>query len=252
MYAKLITPVALLAGLMFAGSALAGRPGPGEPSDWPPPWTKPAYRGYVEPAGPPLPAAASITAAPVKYSMAERVVPSAMPAAGADRVVLMGHLPADALVWIDGARTTSTGEERHYISPPLEASDAGKQLYYTVRVAWVEDGKWVAKESKLAVKAGEEHCFFLKEAAPAVDEAKIKANLAKLGDDDRKLAEAQKFCAVESDTRLGEAGVPAKVMVKGQPVFICCKMCEKEAQADPDKTLAKVKELKKAPEAPPK
>ena len=169
--------------------------------------------------------------------------------AGSDRVLLMGHLPADALVWIEGAPTTSTGDERHYVSPPLEP---GKELHYTVRVAWVEDGKWVAKDSKIAVKAGDEHCFFLKEAAPAVDEAKIKANLAKLGDDDRKLAEAQKFCAVENDTRLGEVGVPAKILVKDQPVFLCCKMCEKEAQADPDKTLARVKELKKAPEAPPK
>jgi len=153
----------------------------------------------------------------------------------------MGHLPADALVWIEDAPTTSTGDERHYVSPPLEV---GKELHYSIRVAWVEDGKWVAKESKIAVKAGEEHCFFLKEAAPAVDEAKIKANLAKLGDDDRKLAEAQKFCAVETDHRLGAMGVPIKVMLKDQPVFLCCKGCVQEAQTDPDKTLATVKELK--------
>src|SRR5260370_1117123 len=66
------------------------------------------------------------------------------------------------------------------------------------------------------------------------------------------LAEAQKLCAVESDARLGEVGVPAKVMVKDQPVFLCCEMCEKEAQADADKTLAKVKELKAKAAKPPK
>jgi hypothetical protein len=32
--------------------------------------------------------------------------------------------------------------------------------------------------------------------------------------------------------------------VKDQPVFLCCKMCAKEAQADPDKTLAAVDKLK--------
>jgi uncharacterized protein (TIGR03000 family) len=240
--------VALLAGLLFAGSAIAGRPGPGEPSDWPPPWMKPAYHGYVEPANPPLPAPASITAAPAKYTLAERAVPGAMPAAGADRVALMGHLPPDALVWIEGAPTTSTGDERHYISPPLEA---GKEYHYSIRVGWAEDGKWVAKDMRIAVKPGDEHCFFLKEAAPAVDEAKIKANLAKLGDEDRKLAETQKFCAVEGDTRLGEVGVPVKIMVKDQAVFLCCKMCDKEAMADPDKTLAKVKELKAKNAEPP-
>jgi uncharacterized protein (TIGR03000 family) len=242
MYRKLTALVGLLAALAIAGSAAAGRPGPGEPSDWPPPWTKPAYHGYSEPARPPLAPPAFISAAPSKYTLESRTVPGYMPAAGADRVELMGHVPADALVWIEDAPTTSTGEERHYLSPPMEA---GKEFHYSVRVAWVEDGKWVAKESKIDVKAGEEHCFFLKEATPpAADEAKINANLAKLGDDDRKLAEAQKFCAAESDVRLGEVGVPAKIEVKGQPVFICCKMCEKEAKADPEKTLATVNKLK--------
>jgi hypothetical protein len=75
-------------------------------------------------------------------------------------------------------------------------------------------------------------------------EAEIKANLAKLSPEDRKLAEAQKYCAVEDDNRLGEMGVPIKLTIKDQPVFLCCKGCKKDAEKDPDKTLAKVKELK--------
>jgi hypothetical protein len=78
----------------------------------------------------------------------------------------------------------------------------------------------------------------------AADEAKIKANLAKLDPEDRKLAEEQKYCAVENENRLGEMDVPVKVVVKGEPVFLCCKSCRKEAEANPDKTLAKVKELR--------
>ncbi len=76
-------------------------------------------------------------------------------------------------------------------------------------------------------------------------EAKIKANLDKLSPEDREAATAQKYCVIETDNRLGAMGVPRKIMIKGQPVFLCCKGCEKEAKADPDKTLAKVKELKK-------
>jgi hypothetical protein len=76
------------------------------------------------------------------------------------------------------------------------------------------------------------------------DEAKIKANLAKLSDADRKEAEAQRFCAVENEDRLGSMGVPVKILIKDQPVFLCCKGCTKQANADPEKTLAKVKELK--------
>ena len=41
-----------------------------------------------------------------------------------------------------------------------------------------------------------------------------------------------------------KVGTPVKVMVKDQPVFLCCKSCRKKALADPDKTLAKVKQLK--------
>jgi hypothetical protein len=50
--------------------------------------------------------------------------------------------------------------------------------------------------------------------------------------DDRKLAEEQKFCAIENDNRLGSMGTPVKVMVKDQPVFLCCKGCQKKALSD--------------------
>jgi hypothetical protein len=79
---------------------------------------------------------------------------------------------------------------------------------------------------------------------PQDDEAEIKANLAQLSPEDRKLAEAQKFCAVENENRLGSMGMPFKVLVQDQPVFLCCKGCAKTAQKNPDQTLAKVKELK--------
>src|SRR5262245_41070176 len=71
----------------------------------------------------------------------------------------------------------------------------------------------------------------------AGDEAKIQANLAKLSAEDRKLAEEQKYCANETDSRLGSMGEPVKVMVKDQPVFLCCKSCKAEALAHPDETL---------------
>src|SRR5262245_51702800 len=78
----------------------------------------------------------------------------------------------------------------------------------------------------------------------ADEESEIRSAMAKLSDEDRKLAEAQRYCVVQNDSRLGSMGPPPKVMVKGQPVFLCCKGCEKKALADPDKTLAKVEQLK--------
>jgi hypothetical protein len=74
-------------------------------------------------------------------------------------------------------------------------------------------------------------------------EATIRANLAKLPEKDRKLAEAQKWCAVETDDRLGATGIPEKIQIKDQPIFLCCKKCIDQARKNPDQTLARVKEL---------
>lgn len=80
--------------------------------------------------------------------------------------------------------------------------------------------------------------------ADKVDEAAIKAARAKLNKEDLALVEAQEYCVVDTTNRLGAHGVPIKLTVKDQAVFICCKGCEKGALADADKTLAKLKELK--------
>ncbi|HVX14230.1 MAG TPA: efflux RND transporter periplasmic adaptor subunit [Pirellulales bacterium] len=74
-------------------------------------------------------------------------------------------------------------------------------------------------------------------------DARIKAALAKLSREDRKLAEAQRFCAVEEENLLGSMGTPVKLVIEGQPVFLCCEGCEDAAKTDPKKTVAKVKEL---------
>jgi uncharacterized protein (TIGR03000 family) len=247
MYAKLIALVALLTGLLLADSAFAGGPLPGVPSGWPP-WDVPGWKGYRPPAQPVQPPPPVISAPPVQYYIVDKVVPQKLAEDYANKAVVMAHLPAIARVWVDDDLTTSIGKERYYVSPPLTP---GKEYNYTFRVAWVEEGKWVAQTSVITVTAGEMHCFYL--SANVEDkEAAIKANLAKLSPEGRKLAESQKFCAIE-DNRLGAVGVPIKVMVKDQPVFLCCDGCKEKTLADPDKTLAKVKELKaKAAEVPPK
>jgi hypothetical protein len=77
----------------------------------------------------------------------------------------------------------------------------------------------------------------------AKEEAEIKDNLAELSPEDRKLAEAQKYC-VMSNERLGTMGPPVKILVKDQPVFLCCGACKKDALKNPDETLAKVTKAK--------
>lgn len=75
-------------------------------------------------------------------------------------------------------------------------------------------------------------------------EADIREARAQLSAEDRRLVEEQEWCVVMKESRLGEMGPPLKLNVKGHPVFVCCKGCKRKAEADPDKTLAKVEELK--------
>jgi hypothetical protein len=78
----------------------------------------------------------------------------------------------------------------------------------------------------------------------AAREKKIEANRAKLSAEDRALVDEQDCCAVQTRNKLGGMGVPMKVLVKGQPVFLCCEGCKSTAEEDPDKTLKTVAELK--------
>lgn len=75
---------------------------------------------------------------------------------------------------------------------------------------------------------------------------KLTAALGKLTAGDREAAEAQRFCAVMSEHRLGSMGAPVKLVISGKPVFLCCEGCRDKALADPEGTLATVEQLKAA------
>ena len=81
-------------------------------------------------------------------------------------------------------------------------------------------------------------------STPEDTDAKIDLALGKLSPDDRKLAASQKFCPILTDSQLGSMGVPIKVMVKDQPVFVCCNGCTKQAAKEADATLKKVADLR--------
>jgi Cu(I)/Ag(I) efflux system membrane fusion protein len=95
------------------------------------------------------------------------------------------------------------------------------------------------------------------EAAPtpqpsttADEDAKVLAGLSKLSRADRTLAKAQKKCPIMG-TRLGVMGRPVKLLVQGEPVFLCCTACVKGARARPADTLGTVHQLKATVQAGP-
>jgi hypothetical protein len=96
-------------------------------------------------------------------------------------------------------------------------------------------------------KGGSSGGSTVRPSTPEDSDAKINQALARLSDDDRKVAEKQQFCPILPDSRLGGMGVPVKLMIENQPVFVCCDACRKAAQDKPQETLAKVKKLKESP-----
>lgn len=139
-----------------------------------------------------------------------------------------------------------TGPENAIYFPLLKGLELGEQI--------VTSGSFlVDAETRLSPAAGS--IYFggssggsktggsvttVRPTTPDNEDAKLKAALAKLAPGDRALAEQQKFCPILADSRLGSMGVPVKLMLKGQPVFVCCPSCEKPASDDPEVTLQKL------------
>lgn len=197
------------------------------------PWNRPGYQGYSETAKPSSPPPPVVSAAPERYTITVTRLPHKPKGVNPNVVVLMAHLPEHAQVWFNNQPTKSQGNVRNFESPPLTP---GKQYLYTMRVVWHENGKWVQKTEIVPVEAGELRCVYL-------IRADIAENLAKLSVEDRKLAKTQGVCPITGDP-LGALGVPVRITLNGQPVLLCCKDCIEKAQAEPDKTLGKIKKMR--------
>jgi Cu(I)/Ag(I) efflux system membrane fusion protein len=90
----------------------------------------------------------------------------------------------------------------------------------------------------------DKHTSALRPSMTDDEDAKVTAALAKLNSEDRKRAETQRFCAVQTKNRLGSMGVPVKIMLQSRPVFLCCAGCLDNARAHAAATLATLEQLK--------
>jgi uncharacterized protein (TIGR03000 family) len=68
-----------------------------------------------------------------------------------ETAVLIVHVPENAVLWVEGTRTRSTGRTRFFLSPPLTP---GQKYRYRVRAAWIEHGQWVNQTQNVPVQAG--------------------------------------------------------------------------------------------------
>lgn len=158
---------------------------------------------------------------------------------------LVVHLPERALLWVEGVRVNLQADTSQFQSPSLPV---GKKYVYTVRVAWLELGRWVSQSRKVSVQAGSVQALYLHLSAAhrAMSElnSRIEASMAKLSPEDQRVAKQQKICVVRHDVLLGDSGVPVKVMLNNHRVFVCDEKCVKHAQENPDLSLAKAQILR--------
>jgi uncharacterized protein (TIGR03000 family) len=61
------------------------------------------------------------------------------------------HVPVEAEVWFDGAKSQQTGPLRYYVTPSLTP---GKSYGYQVQVRWRKDGQPVERRQRIDVRAG--------------------------------------------------------------------------------------------------
>lgn len=77
--------------------------------------------------------------------------------------------------------------------------------------------------------------------------AEERAELDRLSEADRRLAERQVLCPI-ADQPLGSMGLPQRLELDGEVVFLCCKNCEEKAREDPKRIADKVRALRSASE----
>jgi uncharacterized protein (TIGR03000 family) len=79
---------------------------------------------------------------------------NAAPASVTDRnsALIAVRVPANAEIWFDGEKTSQTGSEREFVSPPLTP---GRTFSYDVRARWRDNGRTVDRTRHVDVRAGQ-------------------------------------------------------------------------------------------------
>ena len=246
---SVIATFAVLMPISQVKQTYAGGPPPGVPSGVMPwDWNKYDHYRYVgEPGDVREPAENEVTPSPEVSSMQVTPLPHRHTYEDPQAAFIVAYVPKEALIWVEGRLMKEPGERRMYITPSLAP---GYTYFYTVKIRWLEEGKWVTQMHQIAVRAGDTHTISIvhiksKELAKDIDKA-----MSRLSAEDAKAARAQKTCVVQTGVLLGSMGPPVKVVVDGKTAFVCCTSCVEQAQKDPQKTLAILKKLQTRPTVP--
>jgi len=126
-----------------------GTPSYAEPFNAP----TPAYAYYYAPPTYGFPAAPAYAFSPANNQPITSTS-AYSPAAAADSppsATINIKVPADAEIWFNDAKTTLRGPVRQFVSPPLTPD---RNYSYDVKARWMEQGKPVTQNRRVAVRAG--------------------------------------------------------------------------------------------------
>jgi uncharacterized protein (TIGR03000 family) len=159
----------ITAAIALTALLAAVRPGAAQEQGWPIthatgsssfPWNAPDYRGYDEPLYVTQEISRSApTAEAQKYGMNANPLPMMKNTEDPKAVTIVAHVPDNAQIWFFDKATTTRGKTRVFYHPNLAP---GGNYSYTVRIAWVENGKVVSQTQTFSVTPGEVHAIYLK------------------------------------------------------------------------------------------
>lgn len=88
------------------------------------------------------------------WAVPETPAPAA--SSGGQRAEIVVNVPLDAIVWIDGARTRSSGLTRAFVTPPLAP---GRKYGYDLRITWIDGSRAREIERHVSFRAGDRLLF---------------------------------------------------------------------------------------------
>jgi membrane fusion protein, copper/silver efflux system len=176
----------------------------------------------------------------ISYSPAGQVlaVPcSAVIDAGARKVVFVERMPGmfDGVEVVLGPRCGDS-------YPVVRGLEAGQRVAFAG--AFLLDAETRLNPSLAAGYFGAGRGERVPSSGPLASASGIMTSTAgvkfpELAPDDRALAERQKVCPV-TNKPLGSMGKPARIVVSGQVVFLCCDGCEGALKREPVKYMSKL------------
>jgi Cu(I)/Ag(I) efflux system membrane fusion protein len=175
------------------------------------------------------------------------VVSSANPVSSADSTAVL--LPRDAvlLVGVDSVVYVET-EPGRYEMRNVKVGSVSKRG--VIVLEGLKAGESVARRGNFLIDsqmqlAGNPSLIDPGRAAPKKPGEELTPEMeeaiAELAPEDQDLARKQRVCVV-ADMALGSMGVPVRVELEGQVVFLCCEGCRGALMKNPQKFLEKLKQ----------